>query len=118
MWNIFGSTMSGIQQLSPNELTRMINHENAIVLDVRNTDDFESGHIINAKNIPESDLDAKEKELAKFKDKPIIAYCIAGMSSPKVARLLKGKQFEHVYVLKGGLQAWQSANLPLSKESN
>jgi rhodanese-related sulfurtransferase len=117
MWNLYGSTMSGIQQLSPSELTRMINHENAILFDVRNSDDFESGHIINAKNFPGSELDTKEKELEKYKDKTVIAYCIAGMTSPKVARILKGKQFEQVYVLKGGIQAWQSANLPLSKDS-
>lgn len=115
IWNIFASSLTGVQQVSPSELTRMINHENALVLDVRNTEDYNNGHILNAKNLPESELDSKESELEKYKDKPVIACCMTGSTSSKVARILKAKQFENVFILKGGIQSWQTANLPLSK---
>jgi rhodanese-related sulfurtransferase len=118
LWNLFGSAASGIPQVSPQELTRMMNQDNAIVLDVRSEEDFNTGHILNAKNIPEKEIDSKDKEIDKFKDKPVIAYCSMGTVSPKVARLLKTKQIENIYILKGGLQSWTSANLPVTRTSN
>ncbi len=113
-WNIFFSAM-GASQIVPAEVTRLINHEDAALLDVRGAEDFERGHIINAVNIDVATLEDREKELDKYKDKTVVICCAQGPESIRVARSLKMKGFEKLYSLKGGISAWQNANLPLTK---
>jgi rhodanese-related sulfurtransferase len=113
-WNIFFSAM-GASQIVPAEVTRLINHEDAALLDVRSAEDFERGHIINAVNIDVATLGDREKKLDKYKDKTVVICCAQGPESIRVARSLKMKGFEKLYSLKGGISAWQNANLPLTK---
>jgi len=117
VWNLFGSVISGIDQLTPAQLTRLMNRENAVVIDVRSQEEFNKGHILNARNIPEGELQSRHKELEKLKANPMVACCDSGAASPKLARSLKATGFEKIFVLKGGIHAWQSAGLPLSKNS-
>lgn len=113
-WNIFFSAM-GSSQIVPAEVTRLINHEDAKVLDIRSAKDFANGHIINAINIDVATLGDREKELDKYKDKTVVICCAQGQESIRVARSLKTKGFDKLYALKGGISAWQNANLPLTK---
>jgi len=113
-WNIFFSAM-GASQIVPAEVTSLINHEDAELLDIRSSKDFEKGHIINAVNIDMATLGDREKELNKYKDKTVVICCAQGQESIRVARNLKTKGFEKLYSLKGGISAWQNANLPLTK---
>lgn len=115
IWNLFGTAIGGIEQIPPAELTRLINRENAVVVDTRSQEEFGKGHILNARNIPEADLQSRQKELEKYKSSPVVACCSSGVSAPKTARSLKAMGYEKIYVLKGGIQAWQSANLPLTR---
>ena len=80
LWEFFGSSMGGIAQISPQEVTRMINHENGIVIDISKADDFKKGHILNALNIPETDFESRQKELEKLKGKTVITCCLNGTS--------------------------------------
>ena len=113
-WNIFFSAM-GASQIVPAEVTSLINHEDAELLDIRSAKDFEKGHIINAVNIDMATLGDREKELNKYKDKTVVICCAQGQESIRVARNLKTNGFEKLYSLKGGISAWQNANLPLTK---
>jgi rhodanese-related sulfurtransferase len=113
-WNLFFSAM-GSSQIVPSEVTRLINHEDAAVLDIRTAKDFENGHIINAVNIDAAKLGEREKELEKYKDKTVVICCGQGQESVRVARSLKVKGFEKLYALKGGISAWQNASLPLTR---
>lgn len=115
VWNLFGTTLSGISQVTPGELTLMMNRENAVVIDLRSEEEFNKGHILNARNIPEGELQSRQKELEKHKSKPIVACCNSGAVAPKIARSIKAMGYEKIFVLKGGILAWQNANLPLSK---
>ena len=99
------------------EAVQMINQKNAVVLDVREATEYSGGRIANAKQIPLSQLASKLNDLEKFKEKPIIVACRAGLRSASACRLLKKNSFTQVYQLKGGLAAWQQANLPLQKAS-
>lgn len=118
LWNLFGSVMTGIQQVPPAEVTRLMNHEKAMVLDVRATSDFEIGHILGAINIPDKEMENEQKKIEKYKQKPIVIYCNTGSQSARAARTLKMQGYEKVYCLNGGLQAWKTANLPVSKETS
>lgn len=113
-WNIFAGTLGASQITSP-EVTRLINHEDAVILDIRKSDAFKQGHIINAINIDVTTLASKEKQLEKYQDKTVVICCAQGSESIRIVRGLKTKGFEKLYSLKGGVSAWQNASLPLSK---
>ncbi|MCZ6802604.1 MAG: rhodanese-like domain-containing protein [Proteobacteria bacterium] len=115
MWNFYGDMLSGLKMLIPDEVTRLINREDARVVDVRSQKDFENGHIIDAINISADQLAGQLDKLKKFKDKGIIFCCASGSDSAKEARKLMNEGFEKVYCLKGGILSWQNANLPLTK---
>ena len=115
VWNLLSDQVSGIKPLLPQEVTLLINHENAIILDVREANEYEQGHILNSVHIPLSTLSDKIARLEKHRDQPIIASCMSGARSVNACRMLKKNGFEKVHNLKGGIVAWQNANLPLNK---
>ena len=115
IWNLFGDMLSGIKQMPPEEVTRLINREDAKVVDVRSQSDFEQGHIIDAINISADQLPSQLDKLKKYKEQGIIFCCGSGAISAKEARKLMNEGFEKVYSLKGGIYSWQNANLPLAK---
>jgi rhodanese-related sulfurtransferase len=82
---------------------------------VRDPAEYKAGHITNARNVPEKELEARVKELEKVKSKPIIVCCPRGTRSASVAGLLRKRGFAEVVSLRGGLAAWQQANMPLEK---
>jgi len=115
LWNMFSNLILGITQVEPNELTRQINHEHAAVIDVRSPADFEAGHILDAINIPQAELQNRKKELEKLRKKPLVVYCQNGTDSTRFVRLLKAEGITNVSSLKGGLVTWQKAGMPLTR---
>ncbi len=103
--------------VAPQAAVQLINHENAVTVDIRAKSDFESGHIIDAVHIPFSELSQAAQKLKKHKDKPLLVYCGAGSLSGKAVRELKRMGFERTHALKGGLSAWQAENLPVTSGS-
>ena len=102
----------GVISVDPQEAVKLINADAAVV-DFRTAEAFSRGHIVNAKNIPQDELDEKLQKLERFKGKPILAVCDAGLSSAKVVTKLRAQGMDNVYGLKGGLNAWSEASLPL-----
>ncbi len=115
VWNFYGDILSGVKLLLPDDVTRLINREDAQVIDIRSQKEFESGHIIDAIHINLTDLANQVDKLKKYKDKGVIFCCTSGSVSIKEARKLMNEGFEKVYCLKGGILSWQQANLPLTK---
>ncbi len=103
---------AGIVNLEPQDAVKLINAD-AVVVDLRSADAFSRGHIVNAKNIPHDELDADMEKLTRFKSKPVVAVCDAGMTSSRVVNRLRKAGIDNVYGLRGGLNAWTQANLPL-----
>ena len=108
-----GGVVRGVNSVSPAEAVKMINHDNALVLDVREDSEYQDGHIINAMHVPLSQLNDKQAELDKHKNRPIIAACRSGHRSGQACTTLKKAGFENVYNLSGGIMGWKNANLPL-----
>ena len=102
----------GVISVDPQEAVKLINADAAVV-DLRSAEAFSHGHIVNAKNIPQDELDDKLAKLERFKGKPILAVCDAGISSSKVVTKLRAQGLDNVYDLRGGLKAWSEASLPL-----
>jgi rhodanese-related sulfurtransferase len=102
--------------VDPLAATDLINHQEAVVVDVRPSADFHKGHIINAISIPSNGFGNQIGTLNKYKDKPIIVSCRSGAQSASACSQLRKAGFENVFNLKGGILAWQSANLPVSRK--
>jgi rhodanese-related sulfurtransferase len=106
----------GGPKVNASEATQLINREDALVVDVRDPGEYGAGHILGAKNVPLSRIDAGGSEIApKRKEKPVIVYCDNGNRSAKAAAALRGQGFARVVSLSGGIGAWQQAGLPVEK---
>lgn len=103
---------SGLVNVESIDAVKLINND-AIVIDLRSVDAFSKGHIVNARNIPSDELEAKMANLDSIKSKPIIAVCDAGITSTKAVTSLRAAGFESVYGLKGGMAGWSQAGLPV-----
>lgn len=103
---------TGMTDVEPQAAVKLINAD-AVVLDLRSADSFALGHIVNAKNIPFDELEASQDKIDKFKSKPILAVCNAGVTSTRAVKSLRKAGVENVYGLKGGISAWTQASLPL-----
>jgi rhodanese-related sulfurtransferase len=102
--------------VGPLEATELINHKEAVVVDVRPAADYAKGHIINAINVPMNGFKNQMTALAKHKDKPVIVSCRSGSQSSVAAAHLRKQGFADVHNLKGGVLAWEAASLPLTKK--
>jgi len=114
LWPLVRRTTGG-PWLSTTQATHLINREDALVVDVREPNEFASGHVLGAKNMPLARIDASGAELAKKKARPVIVYCDGGERSAKALAALKKLGFTRVANLSGGLAAWQQAGLPVEK---
>lgn len=115
VWNLFGAGLTGVREIDAADATLLVNKEGGLVVDVRAPEEFGAGHIINALNLPLAELGSRRGELDKYRDKPIIAVCGNGPVSGRAARMLRGAGFTRAFALRGGLAAWQGANLPLTR---
>jgi len=104
-----GSSVSTLQA------TLLINQQNALVLDVREAAEYEKGHMLNARNVPLAELEARAAEIDKHKAKPVIVVCDNGNRSGRAATALRKLGFEQVFTLGGGIGGWRQAGLPLEK---
>jgi len=115
LWHL-ATDPGGKNAVDPLAATTLINHEDAVVLDVRSMAEFKDGHIVNAVNIPLNGLGNNLKQLEKHRNKPIVAVCRSGSRSGAACSLLRKHGFENVKNLRGGMLAWESANLPVKRK--
>ena len=102
----------GASSVSVTEATLLLNREDAIVLDVRETGEWDAGHITGARHIALPQLDQRLSELEKFKERPIVVCCASGNRSSSACGALRRAGFTKVFNLAGGLGAWRGAGLP------
>jgi rhodanese-related sulfurtransferase len=103
---------AGLINVDPPEAVRLINAD-ATVIDLRSVEAFTQGHIVHAKNIPFDELQANAERIDKLKSKSIIAVCDSGAVSTKAVDFLRKHGIESVYGLKGGMNAWTQASMPV-----
>ena len=115
LWPIFQRRISGATDVTVNQLTRLINDEKAVPLDVREAKEFVDGKVPGAVHIPSSQLKDRLGELEKFKQRPVIVYCARGQRSQSAAATLGRAGFTKLHNLHGGLKSWRDAGLPLEK---
>jgi len=104
------------KQLNVNEAVQLMNRDETVVVDVRDVKEVSQSRGLNgAKHIPLGSLAQRMSELNKHKDQPILVYCRSGNRSSHACEQLTKNGFEDVSNLSGGIMAWESANLPMTK---
>ncbi len=114
-WTEWRRARRAYKEVSPVEAVQLINREDALVLDVREEHEIKSGKINGAKHIPFSVLRQRLDELARYRDRALIISCRTGVRAAQAGEMLRKNQFHKLYGLKGGIAAWENANLPLVK---
>ncbi|MDA8382947.1 MAG: rhodanese-like domain-containing protein [Betaproteobacteria bacterium] len=115
LWPEIERRLSGVRHVGVLQATQLINQRDALVLDVREDKEFAMGHIPNSKHIPLGQLGTRLTELAKYKARPIVVNCRSGARSSRACGVLGKQGFGEVYVLTGGMMAWEQANLPVAR---
>jgi rhodanese-related sulfurtransferase len=105
----------GGSAISSTNLVTLVNRENALVLDVRDSAEFGAGHIVSAVNIPYGVFDLRAAEIDNEKERPVVVVCKIGQHSGAVGKKLRTRGFVDVRRLSGGISEWSASNLPLVK---
>lgn len=105
-------TSSAGSKLSINEVVQALNAENAVLVDVRDSKEFEKGHIANAVNVPYKKVNENLSILDKYKQKQIILADAMGQHAGTVGRELTKAGFK-VARMSGGMGEWKQQGLPL-----
>jgi rhodanese-related sulfurtransferase len=117
LWPLIGRRFSKVGEVGALGATQLINRQNAVMLDLRETKDYDGGHVPNAVHIPLSQLASRGGELSKLTSRPLIAYCDRGSRSRSAGAALSKLGFAEVYTLRGGVRAWVEAGLPIAKNA-
>jgi len=106
----------GGKKIDASEATRIINKENAFVVDLRTPVEFNSGTIAGAINLQPDNVD-KDNSLFKANERDyVILVCKLWSSSSSVGGRLIKQGFQNVNILSGGIQGWVQSGLPLIKQ--
>jgi rhodanese-related sulfurtransferase len=79
-------------------------YRKAQLIDVREPNEFEAGHVLGARNIPMSQIKMRMKEIRP--DLPVYLYCQSGIRSGRAAHFLYRKGYKDLTQLKGGFKGW------------
>jgi rhodanese-related sulfurtransferase len=126
-WTLFGALALAIgmflfhesrrsgASLSPQQAINMVNKEEGVFVDLRDSADFGRGHVVDAVNIPATKLETRLAELESHRDKPIILVCTMGQNAGAAGKKLTELGFSRVYRMSGGMMEWGNMQLPLVK---
>ena len=101
--------------LSAQGAVQLINRERAVVVDVREPEEFAAGHVTGAKNVPLCQLEQKLPGAVKNKSLPLLLVCASGARAQRAVAMAKKLGYEQAQAVAGGLKSWKDANLPLEK---
>lgn len=110
---VHGSVTGG-KRLNASEAVRLINDRDPVIVDVRTQADFKRGHLLGAVNAPLAKLDEHLGQIGKDKSRPVLVYCALGGSAVAAVDKLKKQGYTEAYPLRGGINAWMGANLPVT----
>lgn len=115
VWPLVQRRFSPMKELGTLGVTHLVNSQDAVLVDVRETKEYDGGRLPNAVHIPLSQLETRVGELAGRAGRPVIAYCATGARSRMAGNALAKAGFKDVYHLNGGFRAWKDAGLPVEK---
>ncbi|MBB3177427.1 rhodanese-like domain-containing protein [Variovorax sp. Sphag1AA] len=112
-WPMLRGASSG--SLTAQGAVQLINRERAVVVDVREPEEFATGHVTGAKNVPLNELEQKLPAAVKNKSLPLLLICATGARAQRAVATAKKLGYEQAQAVSGGLKSWKEANLPVEK---
>lgn len=97
----------GYTTITGSQFQKMTSNNNILILDVRSSGEYKTGHIPNAKNLPVDTLSSKLSTLNSYKDSEIVVYCASGGRSARACDILSKNGFNKVYNLSGGVSSYK-----------
>jgi phage shock protein E len=101
-----------ITEISPRDALQQAERGDAVLIDVREDDDWREDHAKSAKHLSRGMIEVEIEEQVPDLKMPIICYCGGGSRSALVAESLQKMGYENVRSLAGGFRAWKEAGLP------
>ena len=99
--------------LRPQQAINLVNAEDGVFVDLRDTADFRAGHIVEAMHVPSSKLLNNTGLLEKYRNKPIVLVCKMGQTAGAVGKKLNADGYENVNIMTGGMMEWNNLQLPV-----
>lgn len=117
MARLYGNKKSPIYKIiTLNQLTRLLSENKGVLLDARNSEEYEKGHIKGARNIPALDVENHFESLLTLpRDTLILVYC----NGPEchlghmLADFLVKLEFKHIFIYDGGWDEWINSKMPI-----
>lgn len=106
---------AGAGSLTAQGAVQLINRERAVVVDVREPEEFAAGHVTNSKNVPLNLMEEKLTAAVKNKTVPLLLICGTGARATRAVATAKKLGYEQAQAIAGGLKGWKDANLPVEK---
>jgi rhodanese-related sulfurtransferase len=103
-----------VAAISPQDVIRLMN-QGALLIDLRPQEQFVAGHVSGARQMTGEQLMKGAETLKKYREKFVVIYDDTGSVSASARRQLTAQGFTKAFNLRGGLAAWRSENLPLTK---
>ncbi len=116
--NLARERLLGFREIKPQEMLQMMNRDDPVVVDTRSAEEYASGHVLGARNIPHDRFADRLGELEPYRERKIIVYCRTGQRASTAASQLVKAGFPAVFKLNGGMLAWTDAGLPVTREAN
>lgn len=98
--------------ISPREANRRLDDGSAILIDIREPNEYAREHIVGARLVPLSAIDAHDFDRERAAGKAVIFHCQSGRRTTANAARLLATGFKEAYILEGGLSGWRAAGLP------
>ncbi|MBE9564987.1 MAG: rhodanese-like domain-containing protein, partial [Proteobacteria bacterium] len=103
-----------VNHITPTEASVLMESEKTLVLDVREKDAFEKGHLPNAVSVPIGELNKRLDEFHALKAEEVVVYCNDGSTrGPRATKQLNDAGFSKAKNLRGGAEGWKRASLQL-----
>ena len=109
---VISSQITNASAITTTQAVQIVNQKKGVFVDVRGEADYTKGHIADSVNLPGSNL-LEGALTMKDKQKPVIVVSANGQGTLPLTKQLQENGFSEVYILKGGIQKWQEAKLPL-----
>ncbi len=114
-WPLLRGAGSGGGSLTAQGAVQLINRQRAVVVDVREPEEFAAGHVTGARNVPLAQLDTRLAATVKNKTVPLLLVCATGARAGRAVATARKLGYEQAQAIAGGLKAWKDANLPIEK---
>ena len=106
-------TMDTLREIDAPTLKRWLDEDKAVLIDIREPDEYAREHIAGSRLVPLSRFDAAE--VAGDPDRIAVFHCNSGNRTCTLASRVLGMGFAEIYHLDGGIQSWKSAGLPVER---